>query len=82
MRQHALDVAAGRRNGAQDAQRLAEFDGVAQMVFPEARQRRAPFGVVEPVDRRLIGVGGVEIELNEVGEQADDIGFGSDRGDW
>ena len=64
-----------RRDDAHAAQRLSEFGSVAQMIVPEACERRAPLRIVEPVYRGLIGVDGVKIELNEVGEQGYEIGF-------
>jgi hypothetical protein len=60
--QIALHVAFLRRRAAHLAKQFAEFVDMAQMVAPEFAQPCC----LQPIDRRLIGIGRVGIELNQL----------------
>ena len=55
-----------RRGAAHPLQDRTDFIDMAQMIAFEFAQPVAKPGFVKPIDRGLIGVGGVVIELDQI----------------
>jgi hypothetical protein len=81
--QIALHIAFLRRHADHLAKQVAEFVDVVQMVAPEFAQPIVELCFLQPIDRRLIGIGRVVIELDQILQKTLEGRFsanGRDRG--
>ena len=51
------------------------------MILPERAQSGGRLRVLDTIDRRLICIGGVVVELYQVAQQINDVRFGADSSD-